>query len=97
MNFDIDSLMTNALVLVPIITAIVQAIKLSFLKEENFKWCPLIAIAIGILFAYLTSNDIDGYDHRHILGVGVFSALASSGIYSGLKATMYGNHEQHID
>jgi uncharacterized membrane protein (DUF441 family) len=97
MNFDIDALMNNALIIVPVVTMIVQAIKLSFLKEKNFKWCPIIAIGVGILIAWLGANNVDGVDLRHILGVGVFSGLASSGIYSGLKASMYGDKEEHID
>lgn len=86
MNFDLNlsALTTNALVVVPIIIAIVQAIKLTGWVQDHFS--PLLAIGVGILIAWL------GNSHATTLGstilTGAVYGLMSSGLYSGVKTTM---------
>lgn len=86
MNFELDlhAITTNALVIVPIIIAIVQAIKLTGWIQDHFS--PLLAIGVGIVIAWL------GNTHGPSLGstilTGAIYGLLSSGLYSGISTTM---------
>jgi hypothetical protein len=84
MNFDITQITTNAIVIVPIVIALTQAIKLTGFIPDHFS--PLLAIAIGIVIGFL-----DGHENpdmtANILS-GAIYGLMSSGLYSGVKTTM---------
>lgn len=92
MNFDLDlnAITTNALVIVPIIIAIVQALKLTGWVKDHFS--PLLAIGVGIVIAWL------GNTHGPSLGstilTGAVYGLISSGLYSGVKTTFVARARQ---
>ena len=79
MNFDLNlsALTTNALVVVPIIIAIVQAIKLTGWVQDHFS--PLLAIGVGIIIAWL--GDTHGTTLGSTLLAGDCYGLISSGLY----------------
>jgi uncharacterized membrane protein (DUF441 family) len=95
MNFNIDALMSNGLVLIPLVTAIVQMIKM-VMPERMFKWSPFIAIAVSILLSILFMSGNDDYNITQGVAQGLIIGLGSSGLYSGLKTTMQ-NGEKTID
>ena len=83
MNFDLDIITANSLVIVPIVIAVVQALKLMPWFKDHY--APLVSIAIGIVVGFLA-------DHNDDLGgtilSGVIYGLIASGLYSGVKTTM---------
>jgi hypothetical protein len=84
MNLDLSVITTNAIVIVPIVIAIVQAIKLTGWIPDHFS--PLLAIAIGVIIGFL------GDHHNNDLSLTILSGavygLMASGLYSGVKVTM---------
>lgn len=84
MNFDLSLITTNAVVVVPIVIAIVQAIKLTGWVKDHF--VPLVSIAVGVLIAFV--GNINTLDLSTILLSGAVYGLMSSGLYSGVKTTM---------
>ena len=90
MNFDLDIIMTNALVIVPIIIAITQAIKLTGFVKDHF--APLVSIAVGILIGWIGHNE--NPDLIDILLGGTIYGLVASGLYSGVKTTMLARSRQ---
>lgn len=72
----------QAAVIIPIVTAIVQAFKLWI----NDKYSPFVAMAVGIGITFLFANDVSG-DLSGIILLGLLFGLASSGLYSGLVST----------
>lgn len=93
--FDIDSLMNNGLVLIPLVTGLVQGIKM-LMPERAFKWCPFISIAVSILLSLLFTNSDNGYNMQQAISQGLIVGLGASGLYSGLKTTVQ-NGEKTID
>ena len=90
MNFDLDVIMSNALIIVPIIIAITQAIKLTGFVKDHFS--PLVSIAVGILIAWI--GHLGNPDLSQILLGGTIYGLISSGLYSGVKTTMLARNRQ---
>ena len=92
MNFDLNlsTITTNALVIVPVIIAVVQAIKLTGWIQDHFS--PLLAIGVGIIIAWL------GNTHGPSLGstilTGAVYGLMASGLYSGVRTTMMARSRQ---
>lgn len=92
MNFDLNlsTITTNALVIVPVIIAVVQAIKLTGWIQDHFS--PLLAIGVGIIIAWL------GNTHGPNLGstilTGAVYGLMASGLYSGVRTTMMARSKQ---
>jgi F0F1-type ATP synthase assembly protein I len=84
MNFNLDVITSNAIVIVPIIIAIVQAIKLTGFVKDHFS--PLVAILVGVLIGWL--GDHNNPDFSSMLLSGVVYGLMASGLYSGVKTTM---------
>lgn len=90
MNFDIGAITTNAIVIVPIVLALTQAIKLTGFIPDHF--APLVAIGIGIIVAWLGgSHDVP---FSSFLLSGAIYGLISSGLYSGIKTTMLARSRQ---
>jgi len=85
-------LMNNGLVLVPLILAVVQGIKL-LISPKYHKWAFLLSMLIGIIFSYLFATDTT---IKVALGQGIIAGLSASGLYSGSKATMT-NEAQYVD
>jgi hypothetical protein len=81
-NEIIGSFTTQAAVVIPIITAIVQAFK--FWIDD--KYAPFISMIVGIgitfLFAHNALDDLSG-----TILLGLLFGLAASGLYSGLQHT----------
>ena len=90
MNFDLDLIMSNALVIVPIVIAITQAIKLTGFVRDHF--APLVSIAVGILIAWIGHHE--NPDLTQILLGGSIYGLIASGLYSGVKTTMLARSSQ---
>ena len=84
MNLDLSAITTNAIVIVPIVIAIVQAIKLTGWIPDHFS--PLLSIAIGIIIGFLSDHNND--DLTVTILSGAIYGLIASGLYSGVKTTM---------
>lgn len=84
MNLNLSTITANAIVIVPIIIAVVQAIKLTGWIPDHFS--PLLAIGIGILVGWL--GDHDNPDLTVTLLSGAVYGLMASGLYSGIQTTM---------
>ncbi|MBT2728403.1 hypothetical protein J7E63_15850 [Bacillus sp. ISL-75] len=81
-----NDILTNfsmqAAVIIPIITAVVQAFKF----WVNDKYSPFIAMVVGIGITFLMVHDATGNLSGTIL-LGLLFGLASSGLYSQLRST----------
>lgn len=85
MNLDLPQISASAVVVVPIIVAIVQAIKLTNWKGID-RFAPLISIGVGIIIGFLA--DHNNADLTATILSGAMYGLMASGLYSGLKTTM---------
>lgn len=83
-NLDLTTINASALVVVPIIIALVQAIKLT--GYINQKYFPLVSLAIGIIISFLANHDTG--DMSLTVLSGVMYGLMASGLYSQVKTTM---------
>jgi hypothetical protein len=90
MNFNLDMITTNAIVIVPIIIALTQAVKLTGFVKDHF--APLIAIVFGILIAWF--SDYNNASWGAMILTGAVYGLMSSGLYSGVRTTMSARSEQ---
>jgi hypothetical protein len=85
LNTDIlNNFTMQSAVLIPIITAIVQAFKMTNWVKDKFT--PFLSMIVGIGATFLLAHDITG----HITGIiltGILFGLAASGLYSGLQHT----------
>lgn len=84
MNLELDVISASSLVAVPIIIAIVQAIKLTGWLQDKF--APIVSIGVGIIIGFITNHNTD--DLSSTLLSGVMYGLMASGLYSGVKTTM---------
>lgn len=71
--------LTSAAILIPVITGIVQALKLIGLKD---KFAPLASIGLGAGLALLLRGELQTFTHAIYLGI--IYGLSASGLYSGL-------------
>ena len=55
MNIDLPQITSSAVVVVPIIVAIVQAIKLTNWKGMD-RFAPLVSIGVGIIIGFLANH-----------------------------------------
>lgn len=90
MNIDLNTITASAVAIVPIIIAIVQAIKLTGFVKNQF--APLVSIAVGCIIAFLAHHDTA--DLTATLLTGTIYGLISSGLYSGVKTTMQAEQAQ---
>lgn len=81
----IDSLAVGAVAVVPIIVAIVQALKMTG-KLPN-KFAPLVSIAVGIGVGFIFRHETQ--DLSQTILAGVIYGLSASGLYSGIKTTAH--------
>lgn len=72
---------------VPIIVAIVQLFKMIGNTAKMAKFAPFIALAVGILIAFLMHAD-EMELHETILS-GILFGLSASGLYSSTKSTAH--------
>jgi hypothetical protein len=84
MNIDLDIISASSLVVVPIIIAVVQAIKLTGWVSDKF--APIVSIGIGIIIGFIANHNLA--DISANLLSGVMYGLMASGLYSGVKTTM---------
>lgn len=91
---DLNMVANNGLVLVPLILAVVQGIKL-LIDPKYHKWAFLLSMVIGIIFSYLFANDTESI--KVALGQGIIAGLSASGLYSGSKATMTATEPRYVD
>lgn len=71
---------TQFAILVPIIVALTQIIKVSGLAT---KFVPLSALLLGVIGAFLI-----GGVHSAVILQGIIAGLTACGLFSGLKATV---------
>jgi hypothetical protein len=81
-NDVITNFSMQAAVIIPIITAVVQAFK--FWVNDNF--APFVAMLVGIGITFLFAQDAMA-DLSGTILTGLLFGLASSGLYSGLQTT----------
>ncbi|HSW76121.1 MAG TPA: holin [Candidatus Saccharimonadales bacterium] len=75
----------QAAVVIPIITAVVQAIKLTGFVKDRFT--PFVSMVVGILITFLLAHHaLDDISGSVLLGI--LFGLAASGLYSGLQHTV---------
>jgi hypothetical protein len=83
-----NDLLTNAVLsgtaIIPIIIALVQMFKMTNWVKDRF--APFLAVALGILLAFLFAEDFS-HDWSAIIFTGIVYGLSSSGLYSGIKTT----------
>jgi uncharacterized membrane protein (DUF441 family) len=84
MNVDLNVITTNAVVIVPIIIALVQAIKMMPWVKDYYS--PLLSIAIGVIISFLSHHDAN--DLSATVLSGAIYGLIASGLYSGVRTTM---------
>jgi hypothetical protein len=84
MNIDLSLINTTSLVVVPIIIAIVQAIKLTGFVKDHF--APIVSILVGIIIGFLAHHN--SADLTATLLSGAVYGLMASGLYSGITTTM---------
>ena len=77
-NYDI----TGAVAVVPIILAIVQALKMVGMPN---KYSPIASIGLGIVVGFIFRHDTA--DLSQTILAGVTYGLSASGLYSGVKST----------
>jgi hypothetical protein len=89
MNLDLSHITSNAIIAVPIIIAIIQAIKLTGKLPDHY--APIASIIVGILIGWL--GDHSNPDLTSTILTGAIYGLMSSGLYSGVKTTMLAHQE----
>lgn len=87
-NYDI----TGAVAVVPIILAIVQALKMVGLKS---KYCPIASIGLGVIIGFLFRHDTA--DLSSTILAGVTYGLSASGLFSGIKETAHAVKDEETD
>ena len=92
MNFDMDLVTSNAIVAVPIVIAIVEAIKLTGWVRDYY--VPFLSIAVGMIISFLSNNSPDW--SANLLS-GVVFGLMASGLFSGIKTTMFATARQRAE
>jgi hypothetical protein len=73
----------GAIAVIPIIIAIIQALKMTGWVKDRF--APLISIALGVLIGFIANHD--SADLSNTILTGVTYGLSASGLYSGVKET----------
>jgi hypothetical protein len=84
MNIDLTVIQTGAIVAVPIIVALVQAVKMTGFISNKFM--PLVSIGIGIIIGVVANHDFN--DFSGAIMTGIMYGLMASGLYSGLRTTI---------
>lgn len=84
-NTDIfDNFALSAAAIIPIITAVVQAFKMTnWIKD---KYTPFVAMVVGVGITFLLAHDATANISGTVL-LGILFGLAASGLYSGLQHT----------
>lgn len=77
---DIDTIVSNGVIVVPIVIGLVQLFK-NLSPSRFWKWSPVLAIMFATLITWLTKN----YTYKGIFLSGVLIGLISSGLYSSVK------------
>jgi hypothetical protein len=83
-NFDFEALTFGAVAVIPIIVAVIQAIKMVGMPN---KFSPIASLAVGIIVAFLLRHETQ--DFSQTLLAGVIYGLGASGLYSGVKTTAH--------
>ena len=84
MNDVLSNAVLSGTAIIPIIVALVQMFKMTTWLQDRF--APFMAIALGILLAFLFGEDF-GHNWSHVIFTGIIYGLSSSGLYSGIKTT----------
>ena len=88
-NNDFLTSLTGAVAVVPIIIAVVQAIKMISPRIDN-RFAPILSIAVGIVVAFLLKHNTA--DLTSVILEGVLYGLSASGLYSGLQTMRTDNN-----
>ena len=83
----LDVYSVSAVATIPIIVALVQAIKMVAPAGKLDKWSPLIALAIGVIASFFANHDV--MDAGEMVMSGIVYGLSASGLYSGTKTTAH--------
>jgi hypothetical protein len=89
-DLDLSTVSASAVAIVPIIIALVQALKMVWNKADRF--APIVSIGLGILITLVA--DHNSADWSNSLLSGVVYGLSASGLYSGLKSTAHAKKEE---
>jgi len=77
-----EELTVGAVAVVPVIVAVVQALKM--LNIPN-KYSPILSIGVGVIVGFLFRHE--SQDITQTILAGVLYGLSASGLYSGVKST----------
>lgn len=88
MNLDFDVINNNAFVLVPLVIALVQGVKMTGWVQSKF--APLVSLAFGILVSFIANHDAG--DMSNSLLHGITYGLMASGLFSGVKTMAHANN-----
>lgn len=83
-EINLPQISASAVVIVPIIVALVQAVKQT--GWINSKFAPLVSIGFGVIIGFLA--DHNSADLTHTILSGAMYGLMASGLYSGVVSTM---------
>ena len=89
MNYFDTTIPLGAVAVIPIIIAIIQALKLTGWVKDKF--APLISIGLGVIIGFIANHD--SADLSNTILTGVTYGLSASGLYSGIKETGFGVKE----
>lgn len=81
LNLNIDEVVSNSFWVVPLVVAVVQAIKMMNMPT---KFAPIVSIGVGVGFGFLVNS---GFTLTQNLLSGVIYGLSASGLYSGITVT----------
>jgi len=84
MNIDLPQITTGVAVIVPVIVAIVQAIKMTGRVPD--KYAPIASILVGIIIAFVSHGTATTMGATILSGI--MYGLMASGLYSEIKTTM---------
>lgn len=91
MNLELVNISMGAVVIVPVVVAIVQAFKMTGWVKD--KYAPLVSMAVGMVIAFWTNGDVNNFSNSLLNGV--LFGLSASGLYSGIKATTNRNETDY--
>jgi type III secretory pathway component EscS len=91
-NVDALQAMTmSAAAIVPIIVALTQVFKMTGWVQD--KYSPFLALGLGVVVTFLMADEWRN-DLGAIILTGLLFGLASSGLYSGVKASAHAIKQQ---
>jgi hypothetical protein len=81
--YNFDLLNVGSIAIIPIVIAVVQALKMTGWVKD--KYAPFVSIFVGIAIAFISNHD--AADLTNTILSGILFGLSASGLYSGISTT----------